>query len=349
MSDLIEDEPTNAPEFTVSEISGAVKRVIEGEFGHVRVRGEVGRVSRPRSGHVYLDLKDDRAVLAGVIWKGVAAGWRPSPRKAIEVVATGRLTTFPGQSRYQIVIEDIRPAGAGRADGHAGEAKKALAAEGLFDEARKRPCPSCRGDRRRDLALGRGDPRYPAPLRDRFPRKVLIWPVAVQGAACAPEVARAIEGFNALTPAARCRARPADRGARRRLGRGSLGLQRGNRGPRGGGQRDPADLGRRARDRHDADRLRLGPARADAHRGRRTRRAGPAATGWAARSRGGRGRPGARRARSSRASRSSRRAAQRETASPACKRCLRALRAPSGPSARPDPTASPAPRGCWRR
>ena len=111
MDDLIEDAgPGNAPEFTVSEISGAVKRSIESGFSHVRVRGEVGRLSRPRSGHIYLDLKDDRSVLASVIWKGVSARLTHQPEEGMEVIATGRLTTFPGQSKYQLVIEDIRPA-----------------------------------------------------------------------------------------------------------------------------------------------------------------------------------------------------------------------------------------------
>lgn len=202
--DLIEDEDGrggNAPELTVTELSGAIKRVVEGEFSHVRVRGEVGRVSRPRSGHVYLDLKDDRSVLAGVIWKGVAGRLATQPEEGLEVVATGRLTTFPGQSRYQIVIEDIRPAGQGALMAMLEARKKKLAAEGLFDEGRKRPLPflpevigvvtSPSGAVIRDI-LHR--------LRDRFPRKVLVWPVAVQGAACAPEVARAIEGFNAFMP-----------------------------------------------------------------------------------------------------------------------------------------------------
>ena len=205
MSDLFEDpagEPAgNAPEFTVSELSGAVKRTIEGEFGHVRVRGEVGRVSRPRSGHVYLDLKDDRAVIAGVMWKGVASRLANQPEEGMEVIATGRLTTFPGQSKYQIVIEDIRPAGLGALMAMLEKRKAALSAEGLFDAGRKQPLPflpevigvvtSPSGAVIRDI-LHR--------LRDRFPRKVLIWPVAVQGERCAPEVTRAIEGFNALTP-----------------------------------------------------------------------------------------------------------------------------------------------------
>ena len=100
--DLI-DEPTegmNSPEFTVTEISGAIKRVIEGEFSHIRIRGEVGRVSRPRSGHLYLDLKDDRSVISGVVWKGVAARLDTQPEEGMEVVATGRVTTFAGQSKY---------------------------------------------------------------------------------------------------------------------------------------------------------------------------------------------------------------------------------------------------------
>ncbi len=203
MSELFEDEADtggNAPEYTVTELSGAVKRVIEGEFGHVRVRGEIGRVSRPRSGHVYLDLKDDRNVISGVIWKGVASRLQTQPEEGLEVVATGRMTTFGGQSKYQIVIEDIRPAGMGALMAMLEKRKAALQAEGLFDASRKQPLPylpevigvvtSPSGAVIRDI-LHR--------LRDRFPRKVLIWPVAVQGERCAPEVARAIEGFNRMT------------------------------------------------------------------------------------------------------------------------------------------------------
>lgn len=200
--DLIDDpeQAGNAPEFTVSEISGAVKRTIEGEFGFVRVKGEVGRVSRPRSGHVYLDLKDDRAVLSGVIWKGRAQGLVTQPEEGMEVVATGKLTTFPGQSKYQMVIEDIAPAGVGALMAMLDKRKKALEAEGLFATERKRALPylpevigvitSPSGAVIRDI-LHR--------LRDRFPRKVLVWPVAVQGQQCAPDVARAIAGFNAMT------------------------------------------------------------------------------------------------------------------------------------------------------
>lgn len=200
--ELIDDtgpDGGNVHEFTVSEISGAVKRVIEGEFGHVRVRGEVSRVSRPASGHLYFDLKDDRSVLAAVSWKGQAQRMTVRPEEGMEVIAIGRLTTFPGQSKYQLIVEDLVPAGAGALMVMLEKRKAALAAEGLFDAARKKPLPylpevigvvtSPSGAVIRDI-LHR--------LRDRFPRRVLIWPVAVQGEKCAPEVAAAIRGFNAL-------------------------------------------------------------------------------------------------------------------------------------------------------
>jgi exodeoxyribonuclease VII large subunit len=202
MMDLFDDGPAdNTPEFSVSELSGAVKKAIEGGFSHVRVRGEVGRVSRPGSGHIYLDLKDDRAVIAAVVWKGRATGLAHQPEEGMEVVATGKLTTFPGQSKYQMIIEDIAPAGAGALMAMLEKRKAALAAEGLFAPERKQPLPylplivgvitSPSGAVIRDI-LHR--------LRDRFPRKVLVWPVAVQGQRCAPDVAAAIAGFNQFTP-----------------------------------------------------------------------------------------------------------------------------------------------------
>lgn len=199
--DLIEDPGPagNLPEFTVSELSGAIKRVIEGEFGLVRVRAEVGRVSRPASGHLYFDLKDERSVLAAIVWKGQAARLAQRPEEGMEVIATGRLTTFPGQSKYQMIVEDVAPAGVGALMAMLEKRKAVLAAEGLFEAGRKKALPylpgvigvvtSPSGAVIRDI-LHR--------LRDRFPRRVIIWPVAVQGAACAPEVARAIAGFNAL-------------------------------------------------------------------------------------------------------------------------------------------------------
>ncbi len=203
MSELFEDEttPGNAHEFTVSEISGAVKRIIEGSFGHVRVRGEVGRVLLARSGHLYFDLKDDRAVVSAVSWKGQAARLAIKPEEGMEVIVTGRMTTFPGQSKYQLIVEAVEPAGEGALMAMLEKRRKALAAEGLFAADRKKKIPylpevigvvtSPSGAVIRDI-LHR--------LRDRFPRKVLIWPVAVQGKNCAPEVARAIRGFNNLTP-----------------------------------------------------------------------------------------------------------------------------------------------------
>ena len=201
--DLFDDDPAgdNAPEFSVSEISGAVKKAIEGGFSYVRVRGEVGRVSRPASGHIYMDIKDDRSVLAGVIWKGRAQGLATRPEEGMEVIATGKLTTFPGQSKYQMIIEDVAPAGAGALMAMLEKRKAQLASEGLFDPERKKELPylpevigvvtSPSGAVIRDI-LHR--------LQDRFPRKVLVWPVAVQGQRCAPEVANAIRGFNAMTP-----------------------------------------------------------------------------------------------------------------------------------------------------
>ncbi len=201
--DLLEETAPqgNQPEYTVSELSGAVKRVIEGEFGLVRVRGEVGRVSRPASGHLYFDLKDDRSVIAAISWKGQVARMQVRPEEGMEVVATGRMTTFPGQSKYQLIVDDVAPAGAGALMAMLEKRKAALGAEGLFDPARKQAIPylpqvigvvtSPSGAVIRDI-LHR--------LRDRFPRHVLIWPVAVQGQDCAAQVAAAIKGFNLLEP-----------------------------------------------------------------------------------------------------------------------------------------------------
>ncbi len=191
--------PANVVEYSVSDISFAIKRTMEDTFGFVRVRGEVGRVSRPASGHVYLDLKDERAVLAAVMWKGTAARQKFQPEQGMEVVATGRITTYPGQSKYQLVIEKLEPAGLGALMALLEERRKKLAAEGLFDESRKKSLPwlpdvigvvtSPTGAVIRDI-LHR--------LADRFPRRVVVWPVRVQGETCGQEVARAIAGFNAL-------------------------------------------------------------------------------------------------------------------------------------------------------
>ncbi len=191
----------NAPEYSVSELSGAIKKTLETGFDHVRVRGELGRISRPGSGHVYLDLKDDRSVIAGVIWKGVAGRLRVKPEQGMEVIATGRLTTFPGQSKYQIVIEALEPAGVGALMALLEERKKKLGAEGLFEESRKKKLPflprvigivtSPTGAVIRDMLHG---------FDERFPAQVYVWPVRVQGESCAAEVAAAIRGFNAIEP-----------------------------------------------------------------------------------------------------------------------------------------------------
>ncbi|MGB2207901.1 MAG: exodeoxyribonuclease VII large subunit, partial [Parvibaculales bacterium] len=183
----------------VSELSGQVKRLVEDSFGRVRVRGELGRVSRPASGHVYFDVKDEKAVLSGVMWKGTAQKLTMQPEQGLEVIVTGKLTTFAGQSRYQMVVEAMEPAGEGALMALLEARKKQLAAEGLFDESRKRALPylpetigvitSPSGAVIRDI-LHR--------LADRFPRHVLVWPVRVQGETCAEEVAKAIAGFNAL-------------------------------------------------------------------------------------------------------------------------------------------------------
>lgn len=190
----------NLHEYSVSELAGAVKRAIEDGFGFVRVRGELGRVTRAASGHLYLDLKDENATISGVVWKGNAQRLKIAPEQGMEVVATGRLTTFPGQSKYQIVIDSLEPAGAGALMALLEERKKKLAAEGLFDAARKRAIPylpevigvvtSPAGAVIRDI-LHR--------LRERFPRRVIVWPTLVQGKGAEVQIAAAIEGFNALS------------------------------------------------------------------------------------------------------------------------------------------------------
>ena len=190
----------NAPEFSVSELSSALKRTVEDAYGHVRVRGEIsGFRGAHASGHCYFALKDESAKIEAVIWKGVHGRMRFKPQEGLEVIATGKLTTYPGSSKYQIVIEAIEPAGVGALMALMEERKKKLAAEGLFDEARKQLLPwlpevigvvtSPTGAVIRDI-LHR--------LEDRFPRRVLVWPVRVQGEGSADQIAAAIRGFNAL-------------------------------------------------------------------------------------------------------------------------------------------------------
>lgn len=205
MPEILQPSPAqggdNLPEFTVSALSAAVKRTIESGFERVRVRGEVSRPSVPASGHCYLRLKDEGAVLDAVIWKGTFQRLKLRPEEGMEVVCTGRLTTYPGKSTYQLIIDWLDLAGEGALLKLIEERRKRLAAEGLFDPARKRPLPflpkvigvitSPTGAVIRDI-LHR--------LADRFPRRVLICPVAVQGEGAASQIAQAIAGFNGLPP-----------------------------------------------------------------------------------------------------------------------------------------------------
>jgi exodeoxyribonuclease VII large subunit len=190
----------NTPEISVSELAQALKRTVEDRFGRVRVRGEISNYRGPHSsGHAYFSLKDENARLDAVIWKGTFQRLRTRPQEGLEVVATGRITTFPGKSSYQIVIETMEPAGVGALMALLEERRRKLTAEGLFDAERRRPLPflpkvvgvitSPTGAVIRDI-LHR--------LNDRFPRHVLVWPVRVQGDTSAAEVAAAIAGFNAL-------------------------------------------------------------------------------------------------------------------------------------------------------
>jgi len=190
----------NAPEFSVSELSGHIKRALEEGFGYVRLRGEISGFRGPHaSGHCYFALKDDRAKIEAVVWKGTYGRLRFKPEEGMEVIAQGKLTTFPNSSKYQIVIESIEPAGAGALMALLEERKRKFAAEGLFDEARKKAIPflpkvigivtSPTGAVIRDMLHG---------FNERFPARVLLWPVRVQGEGSAVEVAAAIRGFNAL-------------------------------------------------------------------------------------------------------------------------------------------------------
>ncbi len=195
----MKEKATNTQEYSVSEISGAIKNCIQDAFTHVRIRGEVGRLSRPSSGHIYFDLKDDKSVISAVAWKGVASRWNFQPEQGLEVIATGRLTTFAGQSKYQIIVESVEPAGEGALMALLEARKKKLASEGLFDESKKQALPylprtigvitSPSGSVIRDIIHR---------LEDRFPTNVIIWPVRVQGETCAPEVVAAIKGFNSF-------------------------------------------------------------------------------------------------------------------------------------------------------
>jgi len=195
------DETGNAKAYSVSELAFALKRTLEDSYGFVRLRGELSKVTHHSNGHVYLTIKDEKAAIDGVVWKGSVRGLSVRPEQGLEVIVTGKITTYPQGSRYQIVIESMEAAGIGALLAQLERLKGKLQAEGLFDPARKKPLPdmpavvgvitSPTGAVIRDI-LHR--------IRDRWPCRVIVWPVVVQGEAAAAQVCGAIRGFNAMTP-----------------------------------------------------------------------------------------------------------------------------------------------------
>lgn len=189
----------NVPVFSVTEVSGLVKSTVEGAFSHVRIRGEISGFKRAASGHLYFTLKDDGAVIDGVCWRTTAGRLQLDPEDGMEIIATGRITTYAGRSKYQIVVERIELAGEGALLKLLEERKRKLAEEGLFADDRKRDLPYLPG------VIGVVTSPTGAVIRDilhrladRFPRRVLVWPVLVQGDGAAEQVAAAIQGFNAM-------------------------------------------------------------------------------------------------------------------------------------------------------
>jgi len=195
----LQDEAGNAKPYSVSELAFALKRTLEDAYGFVRLRGELSKVTHHSNGHVYLTLKDDRSAIDGVVWKSAVRGLSIRPEHGLEVIVTGKITTYPQGSRYQIVIETMEVAGVGALLAQLERLKQKLATEGLFEASRKRAIPSMpavvgvitspTGAVIRDI-LHR--------IRDRWPCRVVVWPVVVQGEAAAAQVAGAIRGFNAL-------------------------------------------------------------------------------------------------------------------------------------------------------
>lgn len=200
MTDLAPTD-SNAPPYSVSELAFALKRTLEDRYGFVRLRGELSKVTHHGNGHVYLTIKDDKAAIDGVVWKGSVRGLGVRPEHGLEVIVTGKITTYPAGSRYQIIIDSMEAAGVGALLAQLERLKAKLAAEGLFAPERKRPLPSMpavigvitspTGAVIRDI-LHR--------IRDRWPCQVLVWPVVVQGDQAAAQVSAAIRGFNAITP-----------------------------------------------------------------------------------------------------------------------------------------------------
>ena len=258
----------NAPELSVSEVAQAVKRTIETTFDRVRVRGEISRPNNQRSGHLNQTLKDEKAVNEAVCWRGAVSKLSLRAEEGMEVIVTGKLTTFPGGSKYQVVIEQMELAGEGALLKLLEDRRKRLMAEGLFEAGRKQPLPflprvigvvtSPTGAVIRDI-LHR--------VADRFPRQVILWPVSVQGERAAPDVAAAIAGFNAIEPGGDV-PRPDVLIVGR--GGGSLedlwGFNEEAVVRAVAGSRIPV-ISAVGRDRYDTDRLCRRPPRADAHRG----------------------------------------------------------------------------------
>ena len=190
---------TNLKEFSVSEISLSIKKHIENEFSLVKVIGELGRISKPSSGHIYFDMKDERSSLSCVVWRNTLKDQEEFLEEGSEVIALGRITTFSGQSRYQLVVQDVFPSGAGSLMALFQKRKQTFLNEGLFDQSRKKPIPylpevigvitSESGAVFQDI-LHR--------LKERFPRTVILWSVPVQGEESARRVAEAIVGFNSF-------------------------------------------------------------------------------------------------------------------------------------------------------
>lgn len=190
---------SNAHEYSVSELAFALKATVEQTYGRVRVRGELGRVTIAKSGHAYLDIKDDKAVINSIMWKGVVSRLPMQPEEGMEVIAEGKMSTYPGRSNYQLIIDRMEPAGVGALMALLEKRKKQFASEGLFDEDRKKELPylprtigvvtSPTGSVIRDI-LHR--------IEDRFPVHVLVWPALVQGDRAAEQIAAGINGFNSM-------------------------------------------------------------------------------------------------------------------------------------------------------
>jgi len=192
---------SNLPEYSVSEISGAVKRTLETTFGRVRVRGEITEFKRYPSGHLYFSLKDEGAKISGIVWRNAVARLGMVPENGVEVIATGRISSYPERSSYQLIVERMEYAGAGALLARIEMLRVRLAAEGLFDSARKRPLPVL------PRVIGVISSERGAVIQDilttiarRFPREILLWPVPVQGEGAAARIAAAIEGFQHMVP-----------------------------------------------------------------------------------------------------------------------------------------------------